>query len=339
MGVVMKKMSLTYSEYLDGLSKEEMERILIFFNIKFRKNSKKENLVKILNNSAEDITKYSFNLFQSDELANLKLVLKNNGHIKPRTNYLLLYFLNNLNKKGIVKKVDDDEFYMPKDIQKYFKSHLKDKESLKIIKSNTKEYNLIMGLLNTYGVLSYDKFYEMFNNIIPCDKESLFERLMVLTDFYEEFELYFSKKENYVCNKAFLNEKGIQLKEIKKYVNKKSNYKTFSSKELTNMFSYKYMSKFKSFKKMLSFVKKNYYLDEKDIKVFYKYVIIPYLNDVQIDNPIKEENLSKNIDKYFEYKNEKHKNKFMDLVKGIINEAPMWKYNGYSEIEKEKGIV
>ena len=43
--------------------------------------------------------------------------------------------------------------------------------------------------------------------------------------------------------------------------------------------------------------------------------------------------------KYFEYKNEKHKNKFMDLVKGIINEAPMWKYNGYSEIEKEKGII
>ena len=67
--------------------------------------------------------------------------------------------------------------------------------------------------------------------------------------------------------------------------------------------------------------------------------IIPYLNDVQIDNPTKEENLSKNIDKYFEYKNEKHKNKFMDLVKGIINEAPMWKYNGYSEIEKEKGII
>ncbi len=335
----MKKMILTYSEYLDSLSNEEIERILNFFNIKHRKNSKKENLIKILINSAEDITKYSFNLFQSDELTNLKLVLKSNGHIKPRTNYLLLYFLNNLNKKGMVKKVDEDEFYMPKDIQKYFKSYLKDKDSLKIIKSNTKEYNLIMGLLNTYGVLSYDKFYEMFNNIISCDKEYLFDRLTILNNFYGEFELYFSKKEKYVCNKAILKEKGIQLKDIKKYVNKKSDYKTFSSKELTSMFSYKYMSKFKSFKKMLSFVKKNYYLDEKDIRVFYKYVIIPYLNDVQIDNPTKEDNLSKNIDKYFEYKNEKHKNKFMDLVKGIINEAPMWKYNGYSEIEKEKGIV
>lgn len=100
----MKKMSLTYSEYLDNLSKEEIEGILIFFNIKYRKNSKKENLIKILVNSAEDITKYSFNLFQSDELTNLKLVLKSNGHIKPRTNYLLLYFLNNLNKKRYGKK-------------------------------------------------------------------------------------------------------------------------------------------------------------------------------------------------------------------------------------------
>ena len=113
-------------------------------------------------------------------------MLKSNGHIKPRTNYLLLYFLNNLNKKGMVKKVDEDEFYIPKDIQKYFKSYLKDKDSLKIIKSNTKEYNLIMGLLNTYGVLSYDKFYEMFNNIISCDKEYLFERLTILNNFYGE---------------------------------------------------------------------------------------------------------------------------------------------------------
>ncbi len=335
----MKRISLTYSEYLDSLSNEEIEQILIFFNIKYRKNSKKENLVKILTNSAEDITKYSFNLFQNDEVANLKLLLNSNGHIKSKTNYFLLHFLNNLNKKGMVKKIDINEFYMPKDIQKYFKSHLKDRDSLKMIKSNTKEYNLIIGLLNTYGVLSYDKFYEMFNNVIHYDKSCLLERLTVLANFYEEFELFFSKKENYVCNKAFFKEKGIQLKEIKKYCNKKSNYKIFSSKELTNMFSYKYMSKFKSFKKLLSFIKKYYYLDEKDLKMFYKYVIIPYLNDVQIDNPVKQENLSNNIDKYFEYRSEKHKNKFIDLVKGIINEAPMWKYNGYSEIEKEKGVI
>ena len=97
------------------------------------------------------------------------------------------------------------------------------------------------------------------------------------------------------------------------------------------------MCKFKSFKKMLSFVKKNYYLDEKDIKIFYKYIIIPYINDIQLDSN-SEENLSKNIDKYFEYKNEKHKNKFINLIKGIVKDAPMWKYNGFSENEKGEDI-
>ena len=62
MGEVMKKVSLTYSEYLFELSKEEIERILNIFNIKYRKNSKKENLIKILDNSNEEIVKYSFNL-------------------------------------------------------------------------------------------------------------------------------------------------------------------------------------------------------------------------------------------------------------------------------------
>ena len=93
MGVVMKKYNISYNEYLNKLSKEEITFYLNFFDLKYKTNNKKEILINILVNSSEEITKYAFNLFQNDELKNLKIVIKNKGYVEPKTNYLLKYFL------------------------------------------------------------------------------------------------------------------------------------------------------------------------------------------------------------------------------------------------------
>ena len=79
MGVVMKKYNISYNEYLNKLSKEEITFYLNFFDLKYKTNNKKEILINILVNSSEEITKYAFNLFQNDELKNLKIVIKNKG--------------------------------------------------------------------------------------------------------------------------------------------------------------------------------------------------------------------------------------------------------------------
>ena len=75
--------------------------------------------------------------------------------------------------------------------------------------------------------------------------------------------------------------------------------------------------------------------DEKDIKIFHKYIILPYLNNIQTNNNCAEDNLSKSIDKYFEYKNEKHKTKFINLIKNIVDDYPMWNLHGYSKREEK----
>ena len=205
---------------------------------------------------------------------------------------------------------------------------LKDKQILKNVKQNTKEYNLLLGIINTYGVLTFEKFYTIYSKSFEYKETELYDKLLILQKFYLEFNILNDKNNKYICNNYFE-----KLKDVKKYIKKKAEYKEFTQKELVNIYNFKYMCKFKPYKKLLSFVKKNYYLNEKDIKVFHKYVIIPYLNDIQIGCTGAEENLSINIDKYFEYKNEKHKGKFMELIKEIINYYPMWKYYGFSQME------
>lgn len=328
MGVFMKKVSIMYEDFLKEKTKQDIIDYLNFFNIKYRHNGSKDNLERILFNSLEEIVRYSFNLFQNDELANIKLVIKNSGYVKIKANYLLQYFMNNLARFGLVKIISETEYLMPKEVVRYFKLCLKDKQILKNVKQNTKEYNLLLGIINTYGVLTFEKFYTIYSKSFEYKKTELYDKLLILQKFYLEFNILNDKNNKYICNNYFE-----KLKEVKKYIKKKAEYKEFTQKELVNIYNFKYMCKFKPYKKLLSFVKKNYYLNEKDIKVFHKYVIIPYLNDIQIGCTGAEENLSINIDKYFEYKNEKHKGKFMELIKEIINYYPMWKYYGFSQME------
>lgn len=330
MGVFMKKISIMYEDFLKEKTKQDIIDYLNFFNIKFRQNSSKDNLERILSHSLEEIVRYSFNLFQNDELANIKLVIKNLGYVKIRANYLLQYFLNNLSRFGLVKVINEKEYLMPQEVVKYFKMCLKDRQILKNVKQNTKEYNLLLGIVNTYGVLTFEKFYTIYNKSFEYNESDLYDKLLILQKFYLEFNILSDKNNKYICNKYF-----DKLKDVKKYIKKKAEYKEFSQKDLVNIYSFKYMSKFKPYKKLLSFVKKNYYLNEKDIKVFHKYVVLSYLNDIQVDCAGADENLSNNIDKYFEYKNEKHKSKFVELIKEIIDYYPMWKFYGFSQMEVE----
>ena len=311
MGVFMKKVSIMYEDFLKEKTKQDIIDYLNFFNIKYRHNGSKDNLERILFNSLEEIVRYSFNLFQNDELANIKLVIKNSGYVKIKANYLLQYFMNNLARFGLVKIISETEYLMPKEVVRYFKLCLKDKQILKNVKQNTKEYNLLLGIINTYGVLTFEKFYTIYSKSFEYKETELYDKLLILQKFYLEFNILNDKNNKYICNNYFE-----KLKDVKKYIKKKAEYKEFTQKELVNIYNFKYMCKFKPYKKLLSFVKKNY-----------------YLNDIQIGCTGAEENLSINIDKYFEYKNEKHKGKFMELIKEIINYYPMWKYYGFSQME------
>lgn len=325
-----KSSKISFDEYINNLPKSELCTILKTFNISYKSTYKKDKLSSLVTENLDKIVRHSYELFQSDELANIKVLIKNNGYSRPRTNYLLLYFLQNLSRLGLVIKINESEFIMTKEVLTKFKNLVKNKNLLVKVKQNTNEYNLILGILSCYGVLTYDKFYEVYSKYFKYTSEELFNKLNTLKLFYEEFNVIDTKSVKYICNKRLITEK-----ECKKYINKNAEYKEFSIEDYVNINKYNYMKKFEPFNKMIKFVKRNYYMDEKDIKVFNKYIIVPYLEEIQVKNSEAENILSTNIDKYFEYKNEKHKAKFMNLIKDITNDYPLWSLNGYSKREKE----
>ena len=83
------KINTTYIEYLNNLSSEEINKTLDFYNIKYRKNSKKDIRVNLINENLNSIVDRSLDIFQNDEYINIKYILKRSGLVEVRLNYLL----------------------------------------------------------------------------------------------------------------------------------------------------------------------------------------------------------------------------------------------------------
>ena len=219
---------------------------------------------------------------------------------------------------------------MPVELLNTFKKKIKSKKVLEKVKNNTNEYNLLLGFIATYGVIDFEFFYNKFSTTYNYEKDELLTRVKNLSAFYNEFKV-FTDKTNlvYIASNSLKN-----MTEIKKYF-KTDEYKEFSNEEILNIYTFKYMEKFLSYKKLKKFIDRHYYVEKGSFKVINRFVLLPYIYDYQIDIKKAKKNLNPLIDKYFEFKSDKHKEKFISLIENMALDYPKWTLKGNSERKKK----
>lgn len=319
----MKKINITYKEYINSLNKNKLIEILDIYHIEHKKNQKKEVYENLILDNLNNIVNYTIGLFQNDEFINIKYIIKKKGYVKVKYNHLLLHFLNNLESKYLLKRISDNEFVMPNEILNYYKLKIKNKNTNSTIKKNTEEYSLILGFVNTYGVVEFDFFYQEYSKIYKLKKEEAIERLNKLSTFYHEFNFFSDKKKDYLASIVIKD-----LKECKKYIKLPGEYKKYTNNELIDIYNFKYISKFRTYKKLYKFIDKNYNVSKGSFKVINKYVLMPYIINYECGNEKSLEILSELIDKYFEFNNDKYKEKFIKLVENLAKDYPSWRLKG-----------
>lgn len=319
----MKKINITYKEYINSLNKNKLIEILDIYHIEYKKNQKKEVYENIILDNLNNIVNYTIGLFQNDEFINIKYIIKKKGYVKVKYNHLLLHFLNNLESKYLLKRISDNEFVMPNEILNYYKLKIKNKSTNSTIKKNTEEYSLILGFVNTYGVVEFDFFYQEYSKIYKLKKDEAIERLNKLSTFYHEFNFFSDKKKDYLASIIIKD-----LKECKKYIKLPGEYKKYTNNELIDIYNFKYISKFRTYKKLYKFIDKNYNVSKGSFKVINKYVLMPYIINYECGNEKSLEILSELIDKYFEFNNDKYKEKFIKLVENLAKDYPSWRLKG-----------
>ena len=149
-----------------------------------------------------------------------------------------------------VSEENEKIYYMPVELLNTFKKKIKSKKVLERVKNNTNEYNLLLGFIATYGIIDFEFFYNKFSTTYNYEKDELLTRVKNLSAFYNEFK-EFTDKTNlvYIASNSLKN-----MTEIKKYF-KTDEYKEFSNEEILNIYTFKYMEKFLSYKKLKKFIK------------------------------------------------------------------------------------
>lgn len=323
-----QKNNTTYKEYLGTFKKEDINKILDFYGIDYRKNLSKEKCIDLIISSLDNMINKSLDIFQNDELANLKYIVKKNGYIELRVNYLLSDFLNTLNRNYLAIKENDKTFIIPKDVLSIINKKINKKDVLDKIKENTSEYQLLLGFIDAYGVIDFEQFYNSYAKLYKLHHDDALERIKFYSEYFSEFKVYKEKTKYYLTSNNINN-----LKECKKYINKKENYKIYTNEELKDIHTFKYMEDFRSYKKLIKYIRTNYDINKNNIKVVNKWVLIPYLQEYQLDKNVAKDKLLELVDKYFEINTEKQKQKFATLAEGMAMDYPSWRLNGYSEKE------
>jgi len=326
MAKVDKYKELTYKEYLTTFNKSEVVKILDLFRIEYKKNQKKKTYIDLVLNNTDKIVNDTLNIFQRDEFHNIKLLVKKKGRITIRINHLLLSFLENLKKNNLIREETPKSYVMPKELLEIYKKKLKNKGPVEKCKNNTEEYALIMGFIDAYGAIEFNKFYDSYSKKYKLAKDKTLERIKFIADFYNEFRLYESKDKIYLASTVIKN-----LKTCNTLVKKKGEYAVYTNEELISIYNFSYMNKYKSYKKLLKFIKRNYYVEKSNFKVINNYILIPFLTNYQEEKENALKLLSILIDKHFEFNNQKHKNRFTGLIEKVALDYPSWELKGYSQ--------
>ena len=320
----------SYEDYLSKLTKKELTSILDSVEIEYNSKVKACELVSLIINELDDIVSKTLNYFTLIEYRNLKIVLKKKGHIKLRTNVSLMQFCQMLTSRHLMLKIDDRTYMLFKEVYKEFKSKAFQKKTLKKCQKNTNEFYLLLGAILGYGAISLKDFYAIYNEKYEISENDLKDYILSLKKYSNAFITYEEKKDFYIASKKIKN-----IKECKKYANEKER-KVYSFNDLVSIYTLKYLQKYKSYRKLKNFITSSYYVEKDNFHIVTQKIIVPFIEEYQIDKNSANKLLDTLIDEYFEFNSNKHKDKLIVLINEAVKDYPRWNLKGYSEREKEK---
>lgn len=310
---------MNYKEYLKKLKKSELEKIIknyntlcnIFNEEKINVKSNKDTLIKIIDKNKNKYLSFLIKSLDYEDYKALREIVK---HWSDE--YLKKYkdLVNYFKEKYVF--FQNDNLEVPKDLDFTI---LKNKDTIKYIKTWDRIYKMASGVIIAYGVVSIDYFSIIISGI--TDKELIIPKL----------EFYYKK--DYVINDVMIvSEKLSNKKRIDRYF-KDEDYKYFTNKEYVQMGKSLYHHQIKSYKKFIKMLKNHYVFKNKDIMFVDKYVVIPFLYNSLNEEDIAYKNLEENVINYFEFRGDRLKNNMLKEIKKIRDYFPLWEYRGKTKEE------
>lgn len=327
-------------EFLTSLKTGELVKFALFqpfvdgeygnlYKVKSMSNKPKKFIIEYIMNNLDMILKCYIKYINNSLLKQLKYVIDNNGkEFVFGSLPITIHFIDILKRFSIAKveynkKEDSLKIFMPKEYIEIFKNCLDDKELLEKSKYNTKVYNNAMYMVNTYGIVPFDKLHELFSSqIFKIESDELYH-IISTVGLLDEIYIYNYNEETLVCNLEFDNEDLA----LDFYDNQKMDYKKYSKEEYKKISEITYVEKLKSYKKFTIFLCRNYDGISKDLDYIRDFFVYDYISFAQTSIENAERAFRNNIVKFIEL-DDNDLDQLSKLMKNIFDEYPKWSKRG-----------
>ncbi|MGL5617135.1 MAG: SEC-C metal-binding domain-containing protein [Sarcina sp.] len=316
-----RKISTDLEEILSSNTRDELKYILGTLDIKFKAADKKDLLISNLKENYKEAIKRLFENINSVIYHDLKLVLNNNGilNMKEEENFksdsylevLGVLFLASNENKEIYLVAPEEALEAIREIDK------------RLVERNDRIIKLFKGMTNYYGFVSLDQFIVNLpqDANIDLSKEDIHEILSIAEEMDGEGFYIEGNGENY-----FLEEPSELFELIEKEGLENGHYKRVSTEELIKASESKFVGDKNIYKPLVKLLKETYDIKGKIVdgltEEIYSYSQFHSSKEL-INFMISEINPPEFI-----------KLKLADALYKAYVRIPMWKYRGFTELEK-----
>lgn len=304
---------------------DELERIY-----SYRNKAKKEILGYIKDNLEKIVTEIIL-CIKPIVLEDLQEILKHQeefdyNYIEQDISFATIMNLKNFNlaKFEYIKKDNRLKIYIPKEIRELLTVILNDKAFLAKKHSYDESYQYLDGILDAYGIISYDKLYDIYTSQIGTIDKTELLNIINLQSYLDEHVVIHIYPEGYlICNAEFYDYDYA----ISFYENQRGSYKKFSKGDYAALADATYVEKLSNYKKFVAYLKENFYGIEDGIEDVKHLIVLDYIYQIQTDNVNAEDTSIDHIRDTFGL-SIAEATKLHKMVKDIYKEYPKWRKKG-----------
>lgn len=310
------KNDLIFSYLLYGYAGEEQE---LYEQIRSLKNKNKREIIDKLINSLEKNILKIFQFFYQERMEQIKGIASHKEIFKMEDENLSLDIVTILAQLNFIyckREKNSLLIHMPK--------YIRDKVNSIKCDIYSKEIDEIIaytkGMANVYGAIKLNDAFNIIKRDIKIEKEK-YENILNLVSLLELDTIYYSFKEQTICNFSIRDE------EIKKIRPRKKDLVIYDKEIYLDMADYNYLYKLNEYREFRNYLDEEYDFDVNDDEEIRYEVVLDYVETYQLDKNEAEELLDEKIDEYFET-SFIQKQIIKESVDKIRKKFPVWKLGG-----------
>ncbi|MFC4355223.1 SEC-C metal-binding domain-containing protein [Chryseomicrobium palamuruense] len=315
---------LSLSEALHTMTKDDLEHIRKFMNLKGVSKLKKADLIEKLIEEKEQLFLHALEMMDLERFKVLEEAIST-GYVSTHPEQLSV--ISWWRKTSLLfSGIQDENFVLvlPTDYQNMLAQASTDAKMQQMLRENEEFLAGVKGLTDTYGVLRIEELFRLLEELaLVPDRLSGGGGMRLLQEF-DSYHAYYQLHNEWIAD-LLVDEPKKMLKLIDK--RKDIPMKTFSKEEIVNLGKFGELPKTKEFEQFETYLLTTFQVPKPEVADLLAETVV----DIRNDYPFQK--VMEHIVRAFEFSSKAEAIEFSSQLTKVMNSTPRWALKGHAPLE------